>query len=601
MKRRDFLKMSSMATLAYSINGIPLHAFGQDGPLKTSRAAGDDKVLVLVRLSGGNDGLNTIIPLDRYLELSNARSSILIPETEVLPLQGTPNTGMHPSMTMMQDMYNNGKMNIIQGVSYPTPDYSHFRATDIFSSGSDSAYFINSGWIGRFIDTIYPGAPQAYPTSAMLDPLSIEIGSVASSVLIGDHGLNGFNISSLDYFYQIVNGTVDPQPNTRGGNDLNYIRFVAQQTQSYNGRIQLASNAGNNTATYADNYLAQQLKIVAKLISGGLKTPVYIVTQYGYDTHDTQVDAGDHKIGAHANLLKELSDAIGTFQQDIETQNIQDKVIGMTFSEFGRRIISNASNGTDHGDSAPMIVFGSKVNSGILGDSPAMPTAPTVYDRLPMQHDFRQIYSTILTDWFGIDNTTSRVIMNNADYEWLPILGAKPLPITLKSFLAITQQCDVVLKWETIEEVNANFIELQFSKNNHDFEFLSKHACKGNGSEYKYVHAAPLGDMVYRLRLVDHDGKESFSQSVAINAKCNETYTNIYPNPADAVLHVDIKGRDNFVMLTLINSEGRMVRTEINNNSNSTISTSDLASGVYQLLITDNEGSKETHKILIKH
>lgn len=432
MKRRDFLKMSSMATLAYSMNGIPVHAFGQNGPLRKTRSS-NGNILVMIRMSGGNDGLNTLIPLDKYSELTNARSNVLIPQSNVLGLNGTITNGLHPSMTAMRDMYNNGKLNIIQGVSYPDPNFSHFRATDIMSSASDSNTYVETGWIGRFIDNQFPGAPQAYPDPNFLDPLSIEIGSTVSSVLSGSNGLNGLAISSISNFYNIANGTVDPAPSTPAGNELTFIRFISQQTQAYTQVIQNAASLGTNAATYpSGNNLADQLKIVAKLISGGLKTPVYIVNIGGYDTHDNQVDILDHTVGQHANLLKKLSDAIGAFQQDMELQNLDDKVSGCTITEFGRRIKSNASGGTDHGSSGPMFVFGSRVNPTIIGTSPNLPSSANASDNVPMQYDYRQIYNTILTDWFNLNQTSATSILNGQAYQTLPIfkwaLGNEDIP-----------------------------------------------------------------------------------------------------------------------------------------------------------------------------
>ncbi|MBK8686620.1 MAG: DUF1501 domain-containing protein [Bacteroidetes bacterium] len=421
MKRRDFLKMSSMATLAYTLNGVPVHAYGSDGLLAKTRNT-NGNILVLIRLSGGNDGLNTLIPLDKYSELSNARSNILIPQSSVLSLNGTTTSGLHPAMTAMRNMYNNGKLNIIQGVSYPDPNFSHFRSSDIMFSASDSATFVDTGWIGRFIDHQFPGAPYAYPDPNFLDPLSIEIGTSVSSMMSGATGLNGLAISNISSFYNIVNGTVDPAPATPAGNELTYIRFISQQTQAYTQVIANAAGLGTNAATYpANNRLAEQLKIVAKLISGGLKTPVYVVNIGGFDTHDNQVDANDHTLGQHADLLKQLSDAIGAFQQDLDMQNLDDKVTGCTFTEFGRRVKSNASEGTDHGSGVPMFVFGSKVNPTIIGTSPNLPASATVNDNVPMQHDFRQVYSTILSDWFSLQPSNVSSILNGQNYNWLPI------------------------------------------------------------------------------------------------------------------------------------------------------------------------------------
>jgi uncharacterized protein (DUF1501 family) len=600
MKRRDFLKMSSMATLALSVNGLPIHAFGQEGKHSTRNSNG--KVLVLVRLSGGNDGLNTIIPLDKYAELTYARPDVLIPNADVLPLNGTNSTGLHPSMTALQNMYNNGKVNIVQGVSYPNPNYSHFRASDIYSSASDANLFVNSGWIGRFAEEAFPGSPAAYPNATFLDPLSIEIGYQASSIIVGTQGLNGFTVSNLDYFYNIANGIVEPAPNTRGGHELTYVRFIAQQTQAYTGRIEAASLAGTNSATYpANNYLADQLKIVAKLISGGLQTPVYIVTIDGFDTHDTQVEASNHSIGQHADLLGNLSNAIGAFQADLEAQNLDNKVVGLTFSEFGRRIISNASNGTDHGEAAPMIVFGSAVNPTIIGNSPNIPTAATVDDSVPMQHDFRSIYSTILTDWFNMSPSSVNNIMNGSSYQWLPIFNNTPLPILLKSFIADVSECLVTLTWESENETNASYFEVMYSKDNTEFKSIGKVGVNGVGSTYHFKHS-PESDMAfYQLKMIDVDAKIRYSQVVKAMIRCATQTIRVYPNPANEAIHVDIHGGKGMALIGIIDMQGRVVKTEINNNTNSIIDTRSMPSGNYNLIITDADKKKEVHQILIQH
>jgi uncharacterized protein (DUF1501 family) len=424
MKRRDFLKMSSMATLATTIHGLPIHAYAEENMFsalaKTRGSNGN--ILVLIQMSGGNDGLNTVIPLDRYAELAAARSNILIPSTAVLPLFGSSTTGLHPSMTAMQNIYNTGRMNIVQGVSYPDPNFSHFRSTDILFTASDSNTYLNTGWMGRYIDKAFPGAPQAYPDPNFLDPLAIQIGSTVSTLLNGANGLNGLAVSNINSFYQIVSGTVDPAPATPAGHELTFIRFIAQQTQAYTLVLQNAASVGVNLASYpTGNRLADQLKIVAKLINGGLKTPIYLVNQGGYDTHDNQVDLADHTKGEHADNLKELSDAIGAFQQDLKLMGKEDKVTGCTFSEFGRRIKSNASNGTDHGSGAPMIVFGTQVNPTIIGTSPVLPSAATTSDNVPMQHDFRQVYASILQDWFKLSASDVTTIMNGQTFQTLPI------------------------------------------------------------------------------------------------------------------------------------------------------------------------------------
>ncbi len=425
MKRRDFFRLGGGASLAFMINGTPISTFAESPLLQllARQAAVNGRVLVLIQLNGGNDGLNTVIPLDRYSELSGARSNILIPQSKVLGLTGSVTTGLNPAMAGIQAMYNNGLMSITQGVSYPNPNFSHFRATDIWNSGSDSTQYLNTGWIGRYLGQNYSGYPSGYPNATMPDPLAIQIGTGVSPVLQGPQVSMGMAISDINSFYNIVNGTVDPAPATPAGHELTFIRYISQQTQTYTSVIQTAaSNSSTLSNKYAasGNSLSDQLKIVARLIKGGLQTPVYVVSMGSFDTHSVQTDPVDHTIGTHANLLGQLSTAVDAFYDDLKLMGVDNRVAAMTFSEFGRRIMSNASGGTDHGTSEPVMVFGPGVNPGIIGSSPVIPTNVTVNDNLAMQNDYRSIYASVLSDWFGVSPTVLSNVML-APYPILPI------------------------------------------------------------------------------------------------------------------------------------------------------------------------------------
>lgn len=425
MKRKEFLKKSvPAAMLPFFINGMRFQAYGATPMLKAiaEASAKNGKVFVLIQLSGGNDGLNTIIPLDQYSNLSAVRNNILIPQNKVLQLNGITNTGMHPAMTALKDMYNAGKISIVQSVGYPNPNYSHFRSTDIWHSASDSNTYVNSGWAGRYLQGLYTGFPIGYPSVDEPDPLAISIGYSVSTTLMGPTANTGMAISDPTTFYQLVTGTVDPAPNTPAGHELTYVRLVLQQTQAYNTTVKAAAQTVTNKATYpSNNSLADQLKIVANLIAGGLRTPIYTVSLGGFDTHSNQVDTSSNETGSHADLWKKVSEAIAAFQSDCEQLGIQDRVAGMTYSEFGRRIKSNDSRGTDHGAAAPLIVFGTNVNPGIIGSNPNIPSNVTVEDNIPMQYDFRQIYASVLIDWFqtSVATTDSDLLLKH--FDTLPI------------------------------------------------------------------------------------------------------------------------------------------------------------------------------------
>src|SRR5450432_538907 len=465
MKRRNFLKTAPVFTLPLLIKGFHVQAMTQSPLLQLlgQQTLMNGRILVLVQLNGGNDGLNTVMFLDQYSALTNARSNILIPSTSVLSLNNTTKTGLHPSMLEMQNLFNTGMMNIVQGVSYPNPNFSHFRATDIWLTGAASDQYLTTGWLGRTLDDQFPGYPNGFPNATMPDPLAIQIGAQASSMTQTSETNAAFTVTDPSSFYNFVNGSTDPVPATPYGSELSFLRLEQQQTNQYAGVIKAANAAGANLATYpANNSLGSQLKIVARLIKGGLKTPLYIVNHpNSFDTHTNQTDATDHTIGTHANALAILSKAIGAFQQDLGLLGIQDKVTGMTFTEFGRRIKSNASVGTDHGTSIPMFFFGSKLNPAITGANPLLPANAGVNDQIPMTYDFRQVYYTVLKDWFQLTDADLGTVIPLSSS--LPIFNQQALPVNILSFTGTWKNDEVSLQWTTEKESNIGSYEIQRS------------------------------------------------------------------------------------------------------------------------------------------
>ncbi|WP_143304805.1 DUF1501 domain-containing protein [Chitinophaga vietnamensis] len=426
MKRRDFLKYTAPAAILPTlINGFSIKAFGTSPLLAalSGAAADNDHVLVMIQLTGGNDGLNMVIPLDVYDKYQAARTNIAIPQGKVLRLDHYTKSGLHPAMTGLQQLYNDGKVSIIQSVGYPSPNFSHFRATDIWVTGSDSDQVLTTGWGGRYLDTQYPGFPDGYPNADNPDPLAIQIGSIVSPAFQGQNASMGIAITSATDFYNLIDGVMDPVPNTKAGKELQYIRLIAKQTNSYEQTIKQAAMKVTSQGAYpANNYLAEQLKIVARLVAGGLKTRLYMVSTGGFDTHASQTDSGDTTKGNHAQLLGGVSDAIKAFMDDLRGLKASRRVVGMTFSEFGRRIKSNFSMGTDHGAAAPMIVFGDYVMQGVLGNSPSLPDAVSVNDNIPMQYDFRSVYASILEQWFCVQPADLQKILQK-DYQRLPLIS----------------------------------------------------------------------------------------------------------------------------------------------------------------------------------
>ncbi|MCB0531312.1 MAG: DUF1501 domain-containing protein [Saprospiraceae bacterium] len=405
MKRRNFLKnISAGVAIPSLVNGFGVRAFATNpfANFMEGLSTDTDHVLVVIQLEGGNDGLGTLVPLDQYDNLYNGRENVLLPENKLLPLTNALTLGMHPALSGLHDLYNDGQVRIVQNVGYPNPSLSHFRATDIWMSGSDANEYFPNGWAGRYLAYEYPNFPINYPNTNMPHPLAIEIGNSMSLSLMGPQTGMGFVIPSTGDFYNLLAGVQDPAPNTPAGEQLAYIRLIAQQSRVYAQAIIDASNAIADQKTYPDTPLAAKLKVVSRLIAGGMKTRMYVVSIGGFDTHDEQVDPDDHTLGIHAGLLKQLGDAIKAFTDDLNYLGTADRVVGMTFSEFGRRITSNASGGTDHGEAAPMILFGKSVSGGVTGSNPQIPQSPTVFDNLPMEYDFRSVYASILRDWFCV-------------------------------------------------------------------------------------------------------------------------------------------------------------------------------------------------------
>lgn len=443
MKRRDFLRNSIPAgvILPSLVGGFSFKAFSADTAIMQSLLAPvteTDHVFVIIQLNGGNDGLNMVVPIENFSNYVNARSNIYIPEDKVIKLNGK--VGLHPAMTGLESLYKNGQLKVVQSVGYPQPSFSHFRATDIWMSGSDSNAVVNSGWAGRYLNYEYPNFPNGYPNSSMPDPLAIQIGSATSLTLQGPAVSMGMSISNTNNFYNLINGIQDPAPNTPAGKELTFIRQVAQQTQQYATVIKNAAAKTVQQVSYpTNNSLGDQLKIVARLIRGGLKTRIYMVNFGGFDTHSVQVNSTDTTTGAHARLLLNVSDAIKAFQDDLKFLGVEDRVVGMTFSEFGRRIKSNGSTGTDHGAAAPLFVFGKNVLGGVLGDTPNIPANATGNDNVPFQYDFRSVYSTILANWLCVNDLDLQQIMLK-NFQSLPLVniaGCKK-PVNLSGEILIS-------------------------------------------------------------------------------------------------------------------------------------------------------------------
>lgn len=416
MKRRKFFKYASATVIApFLFQGQWITAMAKQSALDLLSSYNPDRKLVLIQLNGGNDGLNMVIPISQYDNLANARQNLLVKQAKILKL--TNETGLHPAMPELTNLYLNGKVQIIQGVGYPNPNLSHFRSKDILMSASDSSTIINSGWAGRMFGKQYPNYPNGYPNTKTPHPIALTIGSSSSATCQGDLANYSSVLTNLSSAYTSAanNGTY---PETPFGNELKFITSIMEQTESYLSVIKEAASKAKNLSTLypatGQNSLADQLKLVANLIAGGLQTQIYVVSLGGWDTHSAQVSNDTEKLtGTQPTLLSKVSKAIDAFQDDLKLLNKADEVIGYVFSEFGRRIKSNDSIGTDHGTTWPAILFGSKINSGIIGSNPAIPAVVGKNDNLLLQNDFRSIYSSLYNQWFGLDSTETTQLLGN--------------------------------------------------------------------------------------------------------------------------------------------------------------------------------------------
>ena len=416
MKRRNFIKLTSTAS-AFSL--LPSQVTAS---LNIAKSFLDctisNRKLVLINLAGGNDGLNTIIPINYYDIYSNLRPSIKVPSSGINSyinldetLDETQQIGLHPSLTGIKNLYDNDLLRIIQSVGYPSQNKSHFASTDIYSTANDGNSWDNgnnSGWIGRFMESYYADLIQnSYP-------LGVEIGSKSNSLGFhgeSEHGLS-VNINGQDPsgFYSLISGMAGEPPNnipvSDYGHELEYIIQTDALSNMYSEAISNSFNNGQNAVSYPDTDISNQLKTVARLISGGLESKVYMVKLSGFDTHFGQNQGENDILGDHNDLLTKLSSAVTAFMNDLSAMNLKNDVVGLTYSEFGRKAAENGSLGTDHGEIAPMFVFGAPVKGGISGFNPDLNEANenNGYQIQTVQFDYRDTLGTLLQDYLGADN-----------------------------------------------------------------------------------------------------------------------------------------------------------------------------------------------------
>jgi len=391
MNRRHFLRNTALASGTLLVPAFlkPLEAIG------ATQLSGY-KNLVIIQLSGGNDGLNTIVPFGNDIYYQK-RSTIAIKQPDIIKLNDM--QGLNPSLSALKEIYDQGWMSIINSVGYPNPDRSHFRSMDIWQTGSDANQFLTTGWIGRYLDANCQNF-KPYTAIEVDDTLSLAMKGAKMKGIAVQDPYKLYQTTREPFFKDLVH---DHSADNLSEDNLGYLYKTMIETYSSADYIQKTSKTYNVNAAYPATALGNQLKTVSKFINSGLQTRVYYVSLSGFDTHVNQQNE-------QSRQLKIYGDAVAAFIKDLKQSGKLDDTLVMTFSEFGRRVEQNASNGTDHGTANNIMIYGGKLNkAGIYNDAPDL--AQLDNGDLKYQIDFRDVYATLLDKWLNINN--SQVLTKN--------------------------------------------------------------------------------------------------------------------------------------------------------------------------------------------
>lgn len=402
--RRQFLRGMALSGAAVSLglNGQTVRATMANPLLQALAGSALDRILVVIQLAGGNDGLNTVVPIGNDI-YNNARPNIRIQNPIELDLQ----TGLHPALSRLTPLYQDGLLQIVQNVGYANPELSHFTSTDVWLSGRDANELENTGWSGRFLEQEYPTYADEPPDH----PVALQIGSSTPLLFAGQGQSLGVTFPNQSLLNRLADSgklfDENDVPDTIQGKEISFVRRVSNDSFVYAKAIKNAYDTGSNSTSYGGgSSLGRDLATVARLIRGGLGARIYHVSIGGFDTHAYQA-------GAHNTLMSRLGASIASFVRDMESDGLLERVCGVTFSEFGRRVYQNGSSGTDHGTSAPMFVFGQDVAGGLLGNAPDLSNLDPARNMIA-GIDFRSVYGSLLRDWFGMGQSNVDQLFNGA-------------------------------------------------------------------------------------------------------------------------------------------------------------------------------------------
>ena len=380
MKRRNFLKSTAVASTSLM---MPAFLKGiSTGRLWNSRSG---KILVVIQLSGGNDGLNTVIPYSNDIYY-NLRPTLAIPKNEVLGLSD--NLGLHPALSPLRSLYDAGDLSIVNSVGYPNPDRSHFRSMDIWQTASGSDEYLQTGWLGRYLDSDCLEKP-AYHALEVDEGLSLAMkGAIKTGFAMAD--AKRMRQSTNNDFLEMVGEKAHPT-----ADNISYLYKTLTDTQHSADYLFEKSKVHRSKVEYPNSKFAKDLKQISELITADTATQIYYVSLGGFDTHAGQKNK-------QQRLLKQYAEAVKAFTDDLKSNGLFDDTLVMTFSEFGRRVKQNASGGTDHGTANNVFLMsGNLKKAGFYNASPNLQKLDN--NDLIYEVDFREIYATVLDNWLNAD------------------------------------------------------------------------------------------------------------------------------------------------------------------------------------------------------
>jgi uncharacterized protein (DUF1501 family) len=393
--RRDFLKSSLAASTLVSMGTATVPSFLSRSARAAAGAKPSDRVLVVVQLIGGNDGLNTVVPFghDGY---ARARRALRLPEGAIHKI--TKEVGLHPGMGGMAKLVENGRLAVVQGVGYPNPDRSHFRSMEIWETARTESGALETGWLGRALD--------AHPAPPGSDTPALHVGARTLPLAFRSKRTEVPSLESLEQYRLQLGGDAAGSRAARAALDdvarvdrraddplLGFLRRSTLAAYDSSKRLETLVKPSDKDSKYPSFGLARRLGLIAQIIKAGFGTRLYYTSLDGFDTHANQ-------LGTHAALLTELSDSLAAFHADLAAAGQADRVAVLCFSEFGRRVAENASSGTDHGAAAPVFVVGPVARAGLVGAHPKLDDL----DDGDLKHhtDFRRVYAALLDSWLNL-------------------------------------------------------------------------------------------------------------------------------------------------------------------------------------------------------